>query len=158
MNTLDARRTSRNTETGAWISVQPRIVNRLSLSKDEWRDRIQRIYRFGLVDLPKCCDSCGAKFMIEHALACKKGGLVLGGHNEVKAETDCIAIQVLGSNRVRNKLKIITCCDTPNTQMPISACTHPPPHEQNRTPPPPHTHPPLHLPPRITDTSLTAAT
>ena len=87
MDALDIWRTTRNTNTGAWISVQPTLVNGLSLSKDEWRDRMQRRYGLGIVNLPRCCDGCGAKFPIKHALACKKGGLVVGRHNEVKAET-----------------------------------------------------------------------
>ena len=72
MNVQDAQKTTRNSHTGAWISVQPTLVNRLSLSKDEWRDGMQRRYKLGLVDLPHCCNGCGAKLSIEHALACKK--------------------------------------------------------------------------------------
>ena len=34
MDALEARRITRNTNTGAWISVQPTTVNGLSLSKD----------------------------------------------------------------------------------------------------------------------------
>ena len=87
---------------------------------------MRRRYRLGLVDLPRCCDGCGAKFTIKHVLACKKVGLVAGRHNEVKAETDSIAIQALGSNMVHNEPKIITCCNTPNARMPVSARTQPP--------------------------------
>ena len=84
MDAQDARRTTRNPDMGAWISVQPTLINGLFLSKDEWRDRMRRRYGLGLVYLPPCCDGCGSKFSIEHALACKKGGLVVGRHSEVR--------------------------------------------------------------------------
>ena len=87
---------------------------------------MKRRYSLGLVDLPRCCNGYGAKFLIEHALACKKGGLIVDQHNEVKAETGRIAIQALGSNRVRNEPNIITCCDTWDVLMPTSTRTHPP--------------------------------
>ena len=114
MSPFNTCQTTRNTENGAWISIQPTLVNGLSLSKEKWRDAMRRRYGLELLDLPKYCDGCGAKFTIKHALACKKGGLVVGRYNEVKAETGDTAIQALGSNRVHNKPKIITCCNTPD--------------------------------------------
>jgi len=62
------------------------VVNNLSLSTDEWRDTIQRRYGIELVDLSRCCDGCGAKFTIKHALVCKKGGLVVGHHSKIKTK------------------------------------------------------------------------
>ena len=85
MSPLDTRQITRNTETGAWISIQPTLVNGLSLLKDEWRDTIRRRYGLALLNLPKCYDDCGAKFTIKHELACKKGVLVVRRHNKVRA-------------------------------------------------------------------------
>ena len=34
-----------NTETGAWILIQPTLVRGISLSKDEWRDVMQKKIR-----------------------------------------------------------------------------------------------------------------
>ena len=68
MDASESRQTTRNIETGTWISVQPTLVNGLSLSKDELRDTKRKSYGLGLVDMPQCCDGCGAKFTIEHAL------------------------------------------------------------------------------------------
>ena len=38
-------------------------------------------------DLPACCDGCGADFTLQHGMDCKKGGLVIQRHNEVR---DCL--------------------------------------------------------------------
>ena len=76
-----------------------------------------------MVGLPQCCDRSGAKFTIEHVLLCKKDGLVVGRHNNIKAETGGIVIQALGSNRVCNEPKIMTCRKAPDAQMPRSAQT-----------------------------------
>ena len=54
----------------------------------------------------------------------QEGFLVVGRHNKVNAETGMIAIQALGSNRVRDKPKIITCRDTPDPRAPASECNH----------------------------------
>ena len=145
MSPFDTHQTIYNNKTGAWISIQPTLVNGLSLLKDERRDTMRRRYGLELLDLPRCFDGCGAKFTIKHALACKKGGFVVGRHNEVKADTGELAIQVLGSNQVRDKPKIITCRDTPDVRMPSSAHNQPlpirlgtpSPHSSTKLPPPP---------------------
>ena len=38
-------------------------------------------------DLPACCDGCGTDFTLQHGMDCKKGGLVIQRHNEVR---DCL--------------------------------------------------------------------
>ena len=48
---------------------------------------MRRQYRLELIDLLTFFDGCGAKFTMKHVLVCKKGGLVVGCHNKVKAET-----------------------------------------------------------------------
>ena len=60
-------------------------------------------YGIGLDDLPKVYDGCGAKFSVEHALSCKKGGLVVGRHNEIRDELAYLATLATSSNRVRNE-------------------------------------------------------
>ena len=54
----------------------------------------------------------------------QEGGLVVGWHTKINVETGCIDIQSLGSNRVCNEPKTITCRDTPDTRAPWSGNTH----------------------------------
>ena len=37
-------------------------------------------------DIPATCDGCSKKFLIEHALSCPKGGLVLAWHDDAAKE------------------------------------------------------------------------
>ena len=124
MSPLDSRRTRRNEEAGAWLSIQPTYTNGLSLSKDEWRDGVRMRYGLELKDLQKKCDGCGCRFSVEHALKCKQGGLVVGRHNEVRDECGALAIQALSANRVRDEPKIVIGHDNERSQAPASANTH----------------------------------
>ena len=71
-----ALRLQRATKTGAWLTVQPSTVNGTELGAHEWRDTLFLRYGLDPPDLPTHCDGCQAKFLISHALDCKKGGLV----------------------------------------------------------------------------------
>ena len=55
------------------------------------------------MDLPKHCDGCGARFSIDHALQCKKGGLVIGRHEEVKVEVADLASGAFRPSQVRDE-------------------------------------------------------
>jgi hypothetical protein len=79
-------RLERNCETGAWLVCSPCTLNGSDLSADQFRDSAR--LRLGLtpLKLPARCDGCGAIFTVEHALSCKKGGLVLLRHNEFKTD------------------------------------------------------------------------
>ena len=58
------------------------------------------------VDLPQHCDGCGARFTIDHALNCKKGGLVIGRHEEVKEELIDLASRAFRPSQVRDEPRI----------------------------------------------------
>ena len=77
LNNLQTRKSLRAKETGSWLSAVPTFVNGLSLSKGEFRDGLRLRYGLKIDDLPKVCDGCNAKFTVNHALSCKKGGLVV---------------------------------------------------------------------------------
>ena len=71
---------------GSWLQVYPLVFNGTCLSKNEFRDTL--LARYGKVanDHPAKCDGCGEKFSVQHALACKIGGLVWYRHEEIKME------------------------------------------------------------------------
>ena len=56
--------------------------NQFDLSPDAFRDAISLRYGHEPVKLQGFCDGCGFAFSKNHALDCKKGGLVCARHNE----------------------------------------------------------------------------
>jgi hypothetical protein len=70
--------------TSSWLNVLPIERNGFDLTADEFRDALAIRYRRPLLRCPTQCDGCGAQFSMQHALACKKGGLVTRRHNEIR--------------------------------------------------------------------------
>jgi hypothetical protein len=59
-------------------------------------------------DLPTHCDGCDQKFSVHHALDCKKGGLVISRHNEIRDELIDLASKALTPSAVCDKPRIHT--------------------------------------------------
>ena len=76
--------TNMATKDGAWLDSIPRRLNGAELSQEELWDII--CLRYGLMDqyIPTTCDGCGKKLLIEHALLCPKGGLVIEWHDNAE--------------------------------------------------------------------------
>ena len=68
LDTTTKRRITRGGKTGAWLSVNPRTINGLTLSPQEFRDGLAIRYNTNPINLPKKCDGCGEDYNINHAL------------------------------------------------------------------------------------------
>ena len=91
----EKNRLHRATRNGEWLSAISHRLNGMELSREEFQDNIR--LRYGLMpqDIPATCDGCGKKFLIEHALSCPKGGLVLARHGDTAKEWGALGAQAL---------------------------------------------------------------
>jgi len=66
------------------------------LTTQEFCDVISLRYRKHLLNVPSSCDGCDAPFSLDHALICRKGGLIIQCHNEVRHAVGDLATLVWG--------------------------------------------------------------
>ena len=97
------RRLQRAQETGHWLTLMPNHLNGTALSPQEFHDSIRM--RYGLLPhhLPEKCDGCRQKFSVEHAMTCKKGGLVVLRHNDVAQEWSELCCRALAPSAVSDE-------------------------------------------------------
>ena len=57
-------------------------------------------------DITATCDGCGKKFLIEHALSCLKGGLVLERHDDAAKEWGALGARALVPSAITYEPKI----------------------------------------------------
>ena len=57
-------------------------------------------------DIPATCDGCGKKFLVEHAISCPKGGLVLAQHDDAAKEWGALGARALIPSAISYKPKI----------------------------------------------------
>ena len=86
---------NRARKSGAWLTLTPDRINGTELSEEEFRDSLR--IRFGLQPkhLPNRCEGCHQRFSVEHAMSCKRGGLILLRHNDVTNEWSSLCSQAL---------------------------------------------------------------
>ena len=72
-------------EKGAsnWLTVIPLKDMDFDLNKREFRDAVRLRYDWPIPDQPSVC-VCGSMFTVDHAMICKRGGLVIQRHNEIR--------------------------------------------------------------------------
>jgi len=82
-------------ETGAsnWLNSMPLKEYNYHLNKQQFWDSIRLRYNWNIPGLPTSC-ACSAKFDIQHALSCKKGGFVTLRHNEIRDSTGSLLADV----------------------------------------------------------------
>ena len=74
----------RDEKISSWLTVIPLAKNHFDLSAQEFRDALAIRYKKPLLNTSESCDGCGSVFSLSHALSCRKGGLVIQRHNEVR--------------------------------------------------------------------------
>ena len=89
LSTLDAKQVGAiqraiTLKTSSWLTVLPTTYHHFDFSATEFRDALTVRYHRPLLKMPVTCDGCGATFIYEHALDCKKGSLITGHHNKVR--------------------------------------------------------------------------
>ena len=77
--------------TGGWLKVIPSWLNGTELSTEEFQDNLCIRYCLEIRGLNRKCDGCGKVNDLRHALKCKKGGLIIARHNEIRDEVDHLA-------------------------------------------------------------------
>ena len=90
----------------AWLTVLPLEWDGFDLTAIEFRDDLALRYGKPLLQLPPFCDGCGLDFTITHALDCKKGGLIVQRHYEIRD-----TIQRLGWSQVTKEPTICSSTD-----------------------------------------------
>ena len=96
--------------------MQPSTVNWTELGAQEWQD--DALLRYGLEppDLPKYCNGYNAQFSICHALDCKRGGLVMVRHNELRDRVADLNGKTFTPSHVRNDPLIYQGCAVKRTK------------------------------------------
>ena len=110
------RQLRRATKTGAWLTVQPSTVNGMELGVQEWQDAVFPRYGIEPPDLPKYCDGCNARFSICHALDCKRGGLIMARHNELRDRVADLDGKAFTPSHVHNDSLVYQGCAVKRTK------------------------------------------
>ena len=108
---VNVRRITRSKECGSWLTTMPDTLNGTDLEADEFRDALRLRYGLAPTNLPQQCEGCGAKFTVEHALSCKKGGMVLARHNDLKHEWHSLCSKALTPSHVSDEPLIFSSQD-----------------------------------------------
>jgi hypothetical protein len=85
---------------GAWITAVPNRLNGMELSEEQFHDNLRLRYGLLPLGLPDRCDGCGATMTVEHALTCKRGGLVMIRHDNTTKEFGELAARALTPSAV----------------------------------------------------------
>jgi hypothetical protein len=101
----------------SWLSVPPIKKDNFDLTAVEFHDGLALRYGKPLLQLPPTCDGCGSEFNVTHALDCRKGGLVVLRHNEIRDTISSLASMIWGQV---TKEPVISDSSTPNSDSLIA--------------------------------------
>ena len=99
----EKKRLDRMAGCGAWLSRLPTRFEGNQVTAEEWHDNLSLRYALRPTGLPQQCDGCGSNFSVEHALNCKKGGLVTWRHNDAMYEWADLCKRALPASSVGTK-------------------------------------------------------
>ena len=92
-------------KVSSWLSVLPTVKDGFDLSAQQFRDRLFERYGRESMGIPAECDGCGNAFSLQHALDCKKGGLVKKGLDSLRDECSRLAEAAWGGVRIEPIIK-----------------------------------------------------
>ena len=75
---------ARLNDLSGWLAVLSMIQDHFDLTAQEFHDALALHYRKPLLNVPSSCNGCAAPFSLDHALVCRKGGLIIQCHNKVR--------------------------------------------------------------------------
>ena len=104
----EKRRIKRNQVAGIWLALIPSRLNGNDLSAEEFRDNLRIRQNLAPENMPATCDGCGDKMTVEHALACKVGGLVHVRHDDVADEFRHLCGCALSFGKVEREPRIFS--------------------------------------------------
>ena len=109
MDDASLRRNELNTELGAssWLTTLPLKAEGYCLNKQLFWDLIRLRYGWQLSRTPETCE-CGARFNLQHALSCKKGGFISIRHNSIRDITANLLKEVCKDVRLEPQLQQLT--------------------------------------------------
>jgi hypothetical protein len=108
------RRLDRAIATGTWLNQSPLASLNTALSAQAFRDNLCDRYGLEPFDLPTICDGCGQPTCLQHAKCCKKGGLILLRHNDLRDELADIARIACSPSCIRSEPEIYPSLTTSN--------------------------------------------
>ena len=83
-------------DLSGWLTVLPMSQDHFDLTAQEFHDALALRHWKPLLNVPSNCDGCGSPFSLNHALICRKGGLIIQRHNEVRDAVGDLAALVWG--------------------------------------------------------------
>ena len=85
-------------EQSIWLAYCVAYIsqNHFDLTTKEFCDALTLQYRKPLLNLPSCCDGCGAPSSLDHAFCCKKGNMIIQHRNEIYDTIGDLAALVWG--------------------------------------------------------------
>ena len=97
---LHALQRARINDHSGWLSVMLMEKDTFDLTAQEFCDALQAIrYKKPLLSVPPFCDGCGSPSSLDHFLICRKGGLIIQHHNEIRDAIGDLAALVWGPVR-----------------------------------------------------------